>query len=135
MVGFCVVGEVEVKAWSTTMHYDAVPTDAIFATHGLSNISLDLPGALRGLPSPHFSLDRDTSSSWRTDIGYGGLEGVDKHPLLVKADTASHDVRFSFCPRGDPATISRFRRRAQILVLDTRQCQNQHTDQCREQCP
>ena len=103
------------------MEKDPVPFQAVCASHGLSRISLDWapdqlapPGLASILP---LSATDQPIGEWI--CGSADLLPTEKLPLLVSlGDTARH-VRFTFCPRGDSAIMARFRRQAQILVLDT----------------
>ena len=103
------------------MEHDAMPSEAVFASHGLSKISLDLtplqqaPLGLASILSP--SATYHATEEWLS--GSAELIPTTTLPLLVNWEDVARPVRFIFCPWGDSAIMARFRRQAQIIVLDT----------------
>lgn len=104
------------------MRPESIPTDAVFAAHGLSDVKLNLPSYDK--PQPALSAILPLSATHQALGEYISGTAVfapagDRTPVLVKGPVKPRSVRFSFCPHGDAVAMAQFRRRAQISVLDT----------------
>lgn len=99
----------------------SIPSDLVFAAHGLYNVQLDIP-QLRPTPAANLTIpasDSFVTAEWVA--GTATLRPTERFPLLVPAasDSPSLAVRFSFCPAFDPTSMARFRRQSQLLALGT----------------
>jgi hypothetical protein len=98
---------------------EPLPTEEIFAKHGLFDITFDWPTTFNS-DVDHTLKFNPTSVHTITNrvSGWGKLRPVEAYPTFTQ-DPSFDEVRFYWTPISDPAAMARFRRQAQIIALDT----------------
>jgi hypothetical protein len=96
-----------------------LPSADTFRAHGLTNIelSLQLPSAQSqpGLtPSPVYPFHPE---EWIS--GHAKFVVTPDYPLISKESKSYPRISFTFCASNDQGSMSRFRRQAQLLALDS----------------
>jgi len=99
----------------------SIPSDSVFAAHGLHNVQLDVPQIRPTAVAPLTIPASDSFATAEWVAGTALLRPTERFPLLVPSTTvaSSLPVRFSFCPAFDPSSMARFRRQSQLLALGT----------------
>ena len=99
-----------------------IPSDSIFAAHGLYDVELDIGIPDQSLFDPIASAGYGFTTPPPVEFFSGSARLIphERYPVISDAITIPPRVRFSFCPAYSTApTTARFRRRAQILALGT----------------
>jgi hypothetical protein len=98
----------------------SIPSEAVFAAHGLHDVVLDLPPNIP--PSVTHTLSYNTTPAHKTSnriSGWAKFRPVPAYPTFPTGRVLYDEVRLYLGPIGDPASMARFRRQAQLIALDT----------------
>jgi hypothetical protein len=98
----------------------SIPSEAVFAAHGLYDVVLDLPPSIP--PYVTHSLNYGHTSSHTTSnriSGWAKFRPVPTYPPFPSSKSSYEEVRFYLGQAGDPSSLSMFRRQAQLIALDT----------------